>query len=135
MKILKKILIVIAIIIAIPLVVALFVKKDYAVEREIVINKPKQDVWEYVKYIKNQDYYSKWNMADPNMKKSYSGTDGTVGFISSWESTDENVGVGEQEILKITEGERMDVKLRSLKMLTVLLLKLNGDSTAPFLTQ
>ena len=62
MKILKKILIVIAIIIAIPLVVALFVKKDYAVEREIVINKPKQDVWEYVKYIKNQDYYSKWNM-------------------------------------------------------------------------
>ena len=112
MKILKKILIVIAIIIAIPLVVALFVKKDYAVEREIVINKPKQDVWEYVKYIKNQDYYSKWNMADPNMKKSYSGTDGTVGFISSWESTDENVGVGEQEILKITEGERMDVKLR-----------------------
>ena len=51
-------------------------------------------------------------MADPNMKKSYSGTDGTVGFISSWESTDENVGVGEQEILKITEGERMDVKLR-----------------------
>lgn len=112
MKILKKILLGIGIIIAIPLIVALFVKKDYAVEREIVINKPKQQVWDYVKYIKNQDNYGKWNKTDPNMKKSYTGTDGTVGFISAWESTNENVGVGEQEILKITEGERMDVKLR-----------------------
>ncbi|MBP6334494.1 MAG: SRPBCC family protein [Bacteroidia bacterium] len=112
MKILKKILIVLAVLIAIPLIVALFVKKDYAVEREITINKPVQEVFDYVKYIKNQDYYSKWNQLDPGMKKSYTGTDGTPGFISAWESTHENVGVGEQEIIKITEGERIDMKLR-----------------------
>jgi hypothetical protein len=38
---------------------------------------------------------------DPNMKKTYTGTDAEVGFISAWESTDKNVGVGEQEIKKI----------------------------------
>jgi len=46
------------------------------------------------------------------MKKTYNGTDGTIGFVSAWESKVENVGVGEQEILKITEGERIDMKLR-----------------------
>ena len=115
MKILKKILIVIAIIIAIPLIIALFVEKDYAVELEITINKSKQEVFDYVKFLKNQDNFSKWSTMDPKMKKTYQGTDGTVGFVSAWESNDENVGVGEQEIKKIAEGERIDFELRFIK--------------------
>lgn len=115
MKTLKKILIGIAIIIALPFVVALFVKNDYAVQREITINKPKTEVFEYIKYLKNQDNYSKWNNMDPDMKKSYIGTDGTVGFIYHWESENENLGTGEQEIKKITEGERVDFELRFIK--------------------
>ncbi|MEP6262515.1 MAG: SRPBCC family protein [Gillisia sp.] len=109
---LKKILIIVLVIIAIPLVVALFLPKDYSVEREIVINKPKQEVFEYVKYLKNQDNYSKWATMDPNMKKTYNGTDGTVGFVSAWESENDDVGSGEQEIIKIEEGERIDFELR-----------------------
>ena len=101
MKMLMKILIASAILIAIPLIVALFVKKDYAVEREITINKPKQEVFDYVKLLKNQDNYSIWATMDPNMKKTYRGTDGTVGFVSAWESKVDSVGVGEQEIKKI----------------------------------
>ncbi|MDD2983911.1 MAG: SRPBCC family protein [Crocinitomicaceae bacterium] len=115
MKVFKKILIVLGIIIAIPLIVALFVRKDYAVEESIVINKPKYEVFDYIKHLKNQDNFSKWATMDPNMKKTYRGTDGTVGFVSAWESDNENVGAGEQEILKITEGERMDFELRFLK--------------------
>lgn len=42
MKILKKVLLVIVGIVILALVVALFLKKDYAVEREVTINKPKQ---------------------------------------------------------------------------------------------
>lgn len=115
MKIFKKLLIALAIIIAIPLLLALFIKKDYAVEREIVINKPKPEVFDYVKYLKNQNNYSKWATMDPDMKKTYSGTDGTVGFVSGWESQKDDVGVGEQEIKKITEGERIDYELRFIK--------------------
>ena len=55
MKIVKKILIAIAILIAIPFVVALFVKSEYAVEREITINKPKQQVFDYIKLLKKKD--------------------------------------------------------------------------------
>lgn len=115
MKVLKKVLIVLAIILTLPLIIALFVKKDYAVEESIVINNSKSEVFDYVKHLKNQDNFSKWATMDPNMEKTYSGTDGTVGFISAWNSDHESVGAGEQEILKITEGERIDFELRFLK--------------------
>ena len=115
MKILKKALIVLAIIVALPFIIALFVKKEYAVVREISINKPKQEVFDYVKFLKNQDHYSKWASMDPEMIKTYEGTDGTVGFVSKWESKKKNVGKGEQEIKKITEGERIDFELRFLE--------------------
>jgi uncharacterized protein YndB with AHSA1/START domain len=112
MKILKTILIAVGILIAIPLIVSLFVKKDYEVEREITINKPKEEVFDYVKLLKNQNNYSKWATMDPDMKKTYRGTDGSVGFVSAWESDNKDVGKGEQEIKKITEGERIDFELR-----------------------
>ena len=115
MKILRIVLIVIAVLIAIPLVVALFVKKDYAVEREIVINKPVQEVFGYIKYLKNQDNYSRWNTMDPDMKKSFKGVDGQVGFVAAWESTDKNVGKGEQEIVAITDNQRIETILRFME--------------------
>lgn len=112
MKILKGVLLVILGIVVLALVVALFVKKEYAVERQITINKPEPEVFEFIKHIKNQDQYSVWSNLDPAMKKTYSGTDGTVGFISAWESNKKNVGKGEQEITNIVEDDRVDMKLR-----------------------
>jgi hypothetical protein len=115
MKIVKGILFTILGLTAIALITALFVKKEYAVEREVTINKPKQEVFEYIKYLKNQDSYSVWANMDPQMKKEYKGTDGTVGFVSAWDSEKSDVGKGEQEIKKITEGERIDFELRFIK--------------------
>ncbi len=112
MKILKRIFLAIIGLIALLLIVALFAKKEYSVVRDITIDKPKQEVFDYVKNIKNQNYYSKWNMTDPNAVKTYTGTDGTVGFIASWDSKMNDVGQGEQEIKKIQDGERLDMELR-----------------------
>ena len=112
MKIIKAILFSILGIIALALIVALFMPKEYAVEREVIINQPKDSVFSYIKYLKNQDNFSVWAKTDPNMKKTFTGVDGTVGAISAWESTNENVGIGEQEIKKIKEGERIDFELR-----------------------
>lgn len=97
------------------MVSALFVHKSYDVEREIVINKPKSEVFGYIKLLRNQNYYSKWAQVDPNMTKTYRGTDGVVGFVSAWDSTNEEVGTGEQEIIAIKEGERIDFELRFIK--------------------
>ena len=115
MKILKKILIGIAIVIALLLVTALFVKKEYTVERALTINTSKQEVFEYIKLLKNHAEFNVWSMMDPEMKTEYTGTDGTVGFKSAWDSKHENVGKGEQTIAKITEGERVDFDLHFIK--------------------
>ncbi len=115
MKILKKIIIAIVSIVLILLIVALFTKNDYAVEREVTINKPKQEVFDYIKYVKNQQNYSKWVMMDPNMKKEFKGTDGAVGFVYSWDSDLKDVGKGEQAIKGITEGEYIDMEIHFIK--------------------
>ncbi|MFZ1572859.1 MAG: SRPBCC family protein [Candidatus Kapaibacterium sp.] len=112
MKILKRLLIAILGFIALFLIIAIFVKKEYVVKRDIVINKPKQDVFNYIKFLKNQNEYSKWSKMDANMKKEFKGTDATIGFISSWDSENKDVGKGEQEIVKITEGSRVDYEIR-----------------------
>ena len=71
MKALKYILGFIAGIIILILIVAAVSPKDYAVEREVIINKPAAEVFNYVKYLKNQDNYSVWATMDPNMKTNH----------------------------------------------------------------
>lgn len=107
------ILIIIGAIIGVVVILGLVMSKQMTVEKSITVKKTKQQVFDYVKLIKNQDNFSVWNMKDPNMKKEYRGTDGQVGFVYTWDSTsDKNVGAGEQEIKAIKEGESIDFELR-----------------------
>lgn len=115
MSIVITILIIIGSIIALFLLVALLTKKDFTLEKQVTINRSKGDVFNYAKLLKNQEKYSVWVMKDPAIKLVYSGTDGTVGARSSWESNDKNVGIGEQEIIKINEGESVEVEIRFKK--------------------
>jgi hypothetical protein len=115
MGIFITILLVIAGIIALLLLIAAFTKKDFTLEKQVVINRSKQDVFNYLKLIRNQEHYSVWVMKDPNVKIVYTGTDRMVGFTSSWVSDDKNVGIGEQEIIKMNDGESMEVEIRFKK--------------------
>jgi len=112
MNIFLIILLVIIGLVALLLIIALFTKKDYLIEREVTVSKPKNDVFNYVRLIKNQDLYSKWVMSDPNMKKTYSGTDGTTGFIYAWDSSQKETGKGEQEIKRVTDNEQIATEIR-----------------------
>ena len=109
MKILKKILLIILAFIALVLIVALFVPKEFKSQAEVTINKPKQEVFDYIKYVKNQDNFGTWQLSDPEMKTTSEGTDGTVGFKYSWIS--DKLGDGSQTITHIEEGERIDSEL------------------------
>lgn len=109
MKILKKILIGLAVFIALLLLVAAFLPTTYTVSVSATINKPQQEIYDYVKQIKNQENYSVWVMEDTTTVMTYTGTDGTVGFTAHW--TSKEMGEGEQQITKV-DGERVDVVLR-----------------------
>ena len=94
------------------LFVGLIIKKDYSLVSEIVINKPKQEVFEYVVQLKNQIYYNKWMMAEPNIRLTYKGIDATEGFTVSWKSNVRDVGEGEQEITHIEPSVSYHSELR-----------------------
>ncbi|MCE7064800.1 SRPBCC family protein [Dyadobacter sp. CY326] len=115
MRVVFIILIALVSIVVLLLIVAAFVKKEYEVRREILINQPSRAVFDYVRHVKNQDNYSVWVMADPKMKKDYSGVDGQVGFVYAWDSQDGKVGKGHQEITAIKEAEEVDLKVTFIK--------------------
>lgn len=114
MNILIIILLVIIGVIALLLISALFMKKAHYAKREIIINAPRQKVFEFVKLLKNQEQFNKGAMADPDRKKEFKGTDGTVGYIYAW-SGDKNAGEGEKEIKNIVEGKKIEMEIRFVK--------------------
>lgn len=98
-------------IVALLLIVAGFAEKDYAISRDILIHENRDNVFDYIRHLKNQDNYSKWVMVDPAMAKNFRGTDGSPGFVYAWEGNSQ-AGKGEQEIKSIKENERIDIELR-----------------------
>jgi len=105
---------VVAAIIVLIIILAAIAPKTYNVSRSIVIDKPKEIVFPYLKMVKNQDHWSPWKKKDPTMKQTFTGTDGEVGFKSSWIGNKE-VGEGSQTIIAIVENERIDNHLVFLK--------------------
>jgi len=114
-KFLKVVLVIVIILIGGFFITGIFAPGDFHVERTITINKDKSTVYNYLKNLENQQDYGYWQQIDPNAKYTLAGTDGTVGAIVSWVSDHDSVGVGEQEIIKLTEGERIDLALRFKK--------------------
>jgi hypothetical protein len=115
MKTLIVIAVIVISILILLLIIGMFIKKEYTVSREVIVNKPEPLVFDYIRLLKNQNEYSVWATMDPNMKKEFRGTDGTSGFVSSWDSENKNVGKGEQEILKVVDGERVDYEIRFIR--------------------
>jgi uncharacterized protein YndB with AHSA1/START domain len=112
---LKKLFLSLVVLIGLVLIIAYFLPRDFRLSKSVVINAPRETVYDYVRFLKNQEKYSVWVMADPNVKMTYTGTDGTVGAISAWVSDDKNVGVGEQEIKALVPNEKMTVEIRFKK--------------------
>ena len=127
MNIFLIILLVLVVIMILLLVAALLSKKTYSLQRKVTIRRPLQEVFNFLRHLKNQEQFSKWVMMDPNMKKMFKGTDGSVGFVYAWDGN-KQAGKGEQEIKAIKEGERIDVEVRFIK-------PFEGLARTPFTTK
>ncbi len=114
MDILFGILLGIAGMIVLVMIIALFSRKNYDVRSEIVIDAPIAKVFAYIRFLKNQDHFNKWVMADPDMKREFKGTDGAVGFIYGWNGN-KKAGEGEVEIKAIDEGKSVTTEIRFIR--------------------
>ena len=114
MNIIITILLILGGIIVLLLIIGLFMKRDHYVKREIIINAPRQKVFDYLRLLKNQDEFNKHAMVDPDRVREFKGTDGTVGYVYAWKG-DKSAGEGEKEIKNIIEGKRIESEIRFVK--------------------
>lgn len=98
------------IVIAFIALLSILAPKDYEINRSIIIDKPIAEIFNYLKYLKNEDHWSPWKKKDMTMKQEFIGTDGQVGFVAKWRGNSD-VGEGEQRITAISENQRIDIKL------------------------
>ncbi len=111
MRAIKWLLLFLLSFIVLLLISGIFLKKEIHVYKEINIQKNKDTVFNFLKYLQNQKFYSVWDKMDTSMKKHNRGTDGEVGFEICWESKNEELGKGCQKIIKIIPGRRAEVLL------------------------
>ncbi|WP_428327945.1 SRPBCC family protein [Mucilaginibacter sp.] len=93
---------------------ALFSKKNHYVKREIVIQAPLQKVFDYIRFLQNQESFNTNSMEDVTREKSFQGNDGTVGYIYAWKGN-KDAGEGEKEILAIDADKSLEMEIRFVK--------------------
>lgn len=110
-KVLKGIGILLLAAILFVLIAGLFVPKDYHFERSIVIQAPREIIWQNISQFRNFEKWDPWSSKDPAMSRTIEGTDGTVGAVYRWKGNKE-VGSGSQTIMALDPTNHVDISLK-----------------------
>jgi hypothetical protein len=112
MKIVKKILIVIAVLLlVISAIGLLFFPAQINVERSIVINKDISTVYDQISNLKNFQKWSPWYDMDTTASYTYSGPESGAGQALHWDSKVKNVGKGSLTIAELVEDSMVNMDL------------------------
>ena len=94
MKILKRILMVLAILLLLVAAIGLMLPSQVHVERSQTINQPQEMVFNYVNIVKNWNTWSPWFELDTTASYTYAGPESGLGAKLSWVSANKDVGRG-----------------------------------------
>lgn len=115
MKAILKFLGVLIVLVILYAVFAMLIfSKDYHFEKSVVINAPKEKVWQYTGSTRAMNVWNPFAKADKNIVITYSGTSGEVGDSYHWKGNDE-VGEGEQSVTAVIPNEKLTSKLHFIK--------------------
>ncbi|MFD2597654.1 polyketide cyclase [Sphingobacterium corticis] len=118
MKVIVVILLVIIGVITLILVSGIFMRRNHYVSREIIINAPQNEVFNFLRFLKNQEKFNKWVRADSERIELSEGNDGTKGYIYSWTGSEKS-GKGAKEIVDIINNKRIETEIRFEKPMKV----------------
>ena len=121
MKILKRILIVLAVIFAVLLVVSLFLPSKVRVERSMIINAPTEIVFDQINNLHNWEAWSPWRKMEPEAQLTYNNIPSGNGASFSW--VGKKTGEGSLTITESVPNE---------KIVTALDFKGQGQSVGGF---
>ena len=106
------VLIVLAVALIAGLIYLFTLPNGYSVERQITINKPITQVYDYVKNLENWVHWSPWNIHDPNTVMTYDRPN-EVGGSYAWDS--KHIGIGSMTTLTAVPYVKMTMDLRFIK--------------------
>lgn len=89
-------------------------KKAFDLSRTIVINRPKAEVFAYIRQLKKQPNWMPWYKRDNNLNIKFKEEDGKVGASSYWKGSNK-FREGIQRIHKIKDGKVFESQLLFLK--------------------
>lgn len=89
-------------------------KKSYDVNRTVFINKKKEEVYNYIRQLKNQPKWMPWFTKDPEAILKTKGEDGKIGAAFYWNGNNW-VGEGTQKITKIKHNKVFETKILYIK--------------------
>jgi hypothetical protein len=96
--------------VAVVLILAAMKPDTFQVQRSIAINAPPERIYPLIADFKAWGAWSPWEKKDPNLKRSFSGTERGVGARYAWDG-DKNVGRGSMEIVETSAPSRVALKL------------------------
>ncbi|MBW7676046.1 SRPBCC family protein [Chryseobacterium sp. LJ756] len=85
--------------------------KIYHYEKSMVINAPKEKVWQQISSMKAFNQWNPWMKLDKNMKITYTGNSGEVGDKYCWDSKNDDAGAGCQEIKELVLNEKQKTEM------------------------
>lgn len=88
-------------------------KKEYNLSRTVVINRPKAEVYAFIRQLKKQPLWMPWFLNDPEAVIKYKREDGKVGAASYWKGKNNVEGI--QKIVKVKEGKVFETQLLFIK--------------------
>jgi uncharacterized protein YndB with AHSA1/START domain len=113
-KLLKVIGVIVLLVVAFVLIAGLFAKKEYHFEKDIIINAPREKVWDHVNTLRTIDQWNPFKEKDPNIQTTYTGEDGAIGSSYAWKGN-KDVGEGTQTITKIDKPGNVTTHLHFIK--------------------
>lgn len=115
MKLLKKLLFFLLTLIIVVLVVLLFAKKNYTFEKTVSIKSDCSEVYNFLKFLKNQQKFNHWYIQNNNYTNIFLGEDGTPSAVFRWESDNYYLRSGKQTIKEMTYPESIQIDITTDK--------------------
>lgn len=88
-------------------ILSFFMATSQKVEKTITIKAPPSVIFEQLVKLDNFNKWSVWNREDSSVKHIITGTDGTVGAVTSWTGAPEISGEGKMEITSIEPNKKI----------------------------
>jgi hypothetical protein len=111
MKLLKKMLFFLVTLIIVVLVILLFAKKNYSFEKTISVKSKSSEVYNFLKFLKNQKKFNHWYLQNNDYTNIFLGEDGTTSAVFKWESDNYYLRSGKQVLKEMNYPESIQIEI------------------------